>query len=123
MPLAETLIRQLDPPVRMLLIAIDTCPDDVWTDTVDGDWPIWQHILHATYFFDMWMRTPDIPFAPPAFVDIDAAKLDTTGIPVDRARLRAYLAASTPAPTTCSPTSTTQPSHATPRSTANPSHC
>jgi len=91
MSLSDTLIRQLDPPVRMFLTAVDTCPTDVWTASVDGDWPIWQHVLHAGYYFDMWMRTPDIPFAPPAFVDVDAAKLDTSGLPVDRVLLRAYL--------------------------------
>jgi hypothetical protein len=93
MPLADTLIRQLAPPVEMLLTAIDTCPDDVWAATVDGDWPIWQHILHATYYFDMWMRTPDIPFAPPpgVDVDVDAAKLDRSGDAGERGQLRGYL--------------------------------
>ena len=91
MPLSDTLIRQLAPPVEMLLTAIDTCPADVWSATVDGDWPIGQHILHATYYFDMWMRTPDIPFAPPTFVDIDAAKLDKSADPIDRTLVRTYL--------------------------------
>jgi len=75
----------------MLLAAIDTCSDDLWPASINGDWPIWQHILHVTYFYDMWMRTPEISFTPPAFVDIDAAQLDAPGDPVDRALLRAYL--------------------------------
>ena len=91
MSLSEILIRQLEPPVKMLLAAVETCPDDVWAD-LDGDWPVGQHVLHATYFFDRWMRADDMPFTPPAFVDVDVAEMERTGDPVDRLPLRGYLA-------------------------------
>ena len=90
MSLAESLIRQLKPPIDMLEIAIETTPVDVWSN-VDGDWPIWQHILHAIYFYDKWMRLPSEPFVPPAFVDVDAAALDKPGVDLGRDFVRLYL--------------------------------
>ena len=94
-PLTPTLnailIRQFDSPIRMLLKAIDLCPDAVWTAS-DGHPPIWQHVLHAAYYVEKWMRTPNEPFLPPAFADFAAVDLTAPPEPaLDRELLRRYL--------------------------------
>lgn len=76
----------------MLADAIDTCTDELWA-RAEGEPPIWQHVLHSTYYLHKWIRTPHMPFSPPAWIDMDAVELvETAEPPVDRSVLRAYLA-------------------------------
>jgi hypothetical protein len=85
------LARQLEPPIRMLLTAIEVCPEDVWVQADDGP-PVWQHILHATYYLQNWVRMPTIPFQPPAFVDRGAVDFTAASEPaISRETLQSYL--------------------------------
>lgn len=65
------LVRHIQLPIRMLSHAIDECPDVAWVKS-EGHPPIWQHVLHTTYYLQKWIRTPEEPFEPPAFADFAA---------------------------------------------------
>lgn len=86
-----TLARHLDLTTRMLLSAIEACPDYVWT-RADGNPPIWQHVLHTAYYMQRWIRTPEQAFDPPSFADFAAVDFTAPAEPaVDKATLRAYI--------------------------------
>ena len=65
--LSLILSRQIEPAFSMLMTAVDTCPNDVWT-RANGNAPIWQHLVHTAYYLDKWTREPGEIFQPPAFV-------------------------------------------------------
>jgi hypothetical protein len=89
--LNKTLIRHLNLAIRMILNAIDICPDDVWAKA-DGNPPIWQHVLHTAYYIQKWIRTSEQAFDPPAFADFAAVDFTAPAEPaLDKATLREYV--------------------------------
>jgi hypothetical protein len=90
--LTNVVERQLEPAVRMLLSAIDTCPDNLWAKA-DGHPPVWQHALHAACYFERWMRAPGETFTLPEFAAPDAVDLTAPAEPaVDKQAIRQYFA-------------------------------
>jgi hypothetical protein len=76
----------------MLAAAIEECPDDIWA-RADGNPPVWQHVLHAAYYLQKWMRMPDQAFTPPEFARADAVDLTAPAEPVlGKNVLRGYVA-------------------------------
>lgn len=47
--------RQFESSYKMLLEMIEVCPDDMWTK-INGGFPFWQQIYHASYWLDFWLR-------------------------------------------------------------------
>lgn len=89
--LTALLNRQLHAPIQMLLLAIDACPDDLWTRSCKHP-PIWQHVLHATYYLQKWMRPIQGSLPPPAFADMRMIDLEAPAEPaVKKDILRTYL--------------------------------
>jgi uncharacterized damage-inducible protein DinB len=87
----DVLRRHIEPAIRMLISAVDTCSDQVWVQA-DGGAPIWQHVLHATYSLQKWMRTPEARFDPPTFAAESAVNLAAPAEPaMARETLRKYL--------------------------------
>jgi hypothetical protein len=85
------LLRQLDAPLRMLAETIEGCPDDLWVKA-EGHAPVWQHVLHTVYYVQKWIRTPEMPFDPPAYADFAAVDLTAPAEPaLGRDNLAAYL--------------------------------
>ena len=85
------LARQIEPPISMLLAAIESCPADVWVRADDGP-PIWQHVLHTTYYLQKWFRTSAMPFQPPAFVEMEAIDFTEASEPaISREMLQRYV--------------------------------
>ncbi len=72
--LGIVLSHQIEPAFQMLMTAVEICPGDVWAKA-DGNIPVWQHLLHTTYYLDKWIRKPDEPFCSPTFVTEDAVNL------------------------------------------------
>lgn len=85
------LMHHIEPPLLMLISAVEQCPDDVWARSEDNP-PVWQHFLHTVYFLDKWIRLPGEPFQPPSFVEITAVAFTAASEPaVKRAQLFEYL--------------------------------
>lgn len=47
--------RQFESSYQMLLKIVEICPEDVWLK-VNGAFPFWQQIYHASYWLDFWLR-------------------------------------------------------------------
>jgi len=47
--------RQLESSYQMLYEMIDICPDGIWVK-INGAFPFWQQIYHASYWLDFWLR-------------------------------------------------------------------
>lgn len=89
--LNSVLTHHIEPPLLMLISAIEQCPDDIWARSEDNP-PVWQHLLHTVYYLDRWIRLPGEPFQPPSFVEVAAVAFTAASEPaVERTELFEYL--------------------------------
>jgi uncharacterized damage-inducible protein DinB len=62
----SAVIGQFGAALRMLRLAIDKCPDDLWDDRSEGP-PFWQTAYHILYVCDLYMSDSPDAFTPPEF--------------------------------------------------------
>jgi hypothetical protein len=90
--LTAVLKRQLDCSLDMLARALELCPDDAWADA-NGHAPLWEHLYHALFWFNAWLRDWSKPIAYPEFHIEEALEIKRrTGSLIDRRQMSGYLA-------------------------------
>lgn len=63
--IAESLKSHYQSSFAMLTEIIDSCPEDLWSQSVRGHSPIWQNICHALAGSWVWFRPAGQPFQEP----------------------------------------------------------
>ena len=60
------IIAQFGAALRMLRLAMEQCPDDLWDDRGEGA-PFWQTAYHTLYVCDLYLSDSPDAFTPPPF--------------------------------------------------------